>query len=115
VFKVPEKYRITKGELGTTAADGNNGIFLVPNMNGKKFFVIASDGYFWEHVSVSLKKKICPTWNEMCFLKALFWGPDDLVIQYHPPKQNYVNMHPYVLHLWRPVDQIIPMPEAYLV
>jgi hypothetical protein len=53
-----------------------------------------------EHVSVSLRKR-CPTWDEMCIVKDIFWGGDELVCQFHPTKSQYVNIHPYCLHMWR--------------
>ena len=54
----------------------------------------------WEHVSVSRKDR-CPTWDDMCFVKDLFWGEDETVIQFHPKKIKYVNVHPFCLHLWK--------------
>ena len=63
--------------------------------------VIFSDGEGWEHVSVSTRGR-CPNWDEMVFVKNLFWGPDDVVMQLHPPQSAYVNNHPHCLHLWRP-------------
>jgi hypothetical protein len=74
----------------------------------------ASDGYKWEHVSVSTHDRI-PTWEEMCFIKDLFWDAEDTVIQFHPPKSEYVNQHPYTLHLWRPIGAEIPRPDSILV
>ncbi|XZW19012.1 DUF7694 domain-containing protein [Acinetobacter baumannii] len=112
-FNVPEKYRITKGVMGSDSSYGNNGAFWVKT---KKcvFTVIASDQGGWEHVSVSLPTR-CPTWEEMCFIKSLFWGADDCVIQYHPSEKDYVNNHPYCLHLWRPINQDIPTPPSFMV
>lgn len=51
----------------------------------------------------------------MCFVKDLFWDGEDAVMQLHPPKSNYVNNHPHCLHLWRPTQAVIPMPETILV
>jgi hypothetical protein len=76
--------------------------------------VVVSWGDGWEHVSVSLHHR-CPTWDEMVFVKSLFWSDDECVIQYHPPKSEYVNCHPYCLHLWKPIDVAIPMPPTYMV
>ena len=57
----------------------------------------------WEHVSVSVKgKKFCPTWDEMCFVKDLFWEKNECVIQFHPPDAVYVNLAVGCLHLWKP-------------
>ncbi len=112
-FSVPEKFRITKGVLGSHEGDGNNGAFWVKT---KKyvFTVVASDQLEWEHVSVSLPLR-CPTWDEMCFIKRMFWSEDDCVIQYHPSEKAYVNNHPYCLHLWRPVNKEIPTPPSLMV
>ena len=52
----------------------------------------------------------------MCHVKDLFWQDEEVVIQYHPRKSEYVNNHPFVLHLWKPIYQgIIPTPPALLV
>lgn len=57
----------------------------------------------WEHVLLEpLHVARCPTWSEMVRLKNTFWEKNDVVIQVHPSKANYVNFHPFVLHLWKP-------------
>jgi hypothetical protein len=109
-FCSPEKYRLTNC---SSILNGNNGIYLVV-YKLSRLRVIASDGGDWEHVSVSLPTR-CPTWDEMCFIKNLFWDEEDTVIQYHPSKKNYVNNHPYCLHLWRPTNLIIPTPPTIFV
>jgi len=68
----------------------------------------------WEHVSVSGEKR-CPTWEEMCWIKDLFWDKHEMAVQYHPPESEYVNFHPHCLHLWRPVSMSIPLPPMMLV
>ena len=113
MFKVPEKYRLTSGPLGSTPEYGNNGAFIF-DLNGARIVAIASDQMGWEHVSISLTGR-CPTWNEMCAVKAMFWSDDACVVQYHPPKSSYVNNHPYCLHLWRPTEQTLPMPPTFMV
>lgn len=117
MFHVPEKYRFYKpgDKYHSTPAYGNNGKFFIPR---KKIILqcMASDGEGWEHVSVSTAKR-CPNWPEMCFIKELFWDDEDLVVQYHPAKSNYINVHPHCLHLWRPVylDVQIPVPPLIMV
>lgn len=121
-FHVPEEYRVIRGPLSSSQRDGNNGLFFVrvENMNWSgaqskvEFRVIASDGLGWEHVSVSLKMR-CPKWEEMCYIKQLFWDDSDAVMQLHPPKADYVNNHPFCLHMWRPTEQAIPLPDSFLV
>ena len=114
-MKVPEKFRIKDGHLGSTSSYGNNGAFKIPFEN-YEFRVIASDGDGWEHVSVSAQHS-CPTWDEMNAVKRLFWGSEDCVIQFHPPESEYVNNHPNVLHMWRPITPgvEIPRPPKYMV
>lgn len=113
-FKVPEKYR----EPGwSTAADGNNGLFQIPGRTHRdRLTVVASDGGGWEHVSVSTPYR-CPTWEEMCKVKELFWDdPEDWAVQYHPPLSRHVNNHRYCLHLWRPTDcGEMPFPPDWMV
>jgi len=75
---------------------------------------IASDQMAWEHVSVSLGDR-CPTWDEMCRVKNIFWDEEDCVVQYHPPKSDYVNNHPYCLHLFRPIGIELPKPNSIMV
>lgn len=72
----------------------------------------------WEHVSLrarDYKGERTPTWAEMCHAKDLFWDDTECVIQFHPPKCDYVNHHKYVLHLWKPVGQEISRPPKIAV
>lgn len=114
-FKVPEIYRDL---YHSVPEDGNNGLFRVPTAPGNRgrLTVIASDGGGWDHVSVSTPYR-CPTWDEMCQVKEMFWNdPDDWAVQYHPPMSRYVNNHPYCLHLWRLTDcGEMPFPPDWMV
>ena len=110
-FHCPDKYRVPLyGSMG----NATNGAFKIPLKSGKTANVIASDGAGWEHVSVSLHNR-CPTWGEMCQIKALFWDDEDCVVQFHPPKSQYVNFHPYCLHLWRQIGVDTPVPDSLLI
>jgi hypothetical protein len=131
MFKVPDHHRIVNHvntSLNSTSADGCNGAFLIPiNRKHKEWaFCIVSDGTAiidgngieWQHVSVSIRSGSqvrTPTWDEMCKIKAIFWDSEDCVLEYHPPKSQYVNNHPNVLHLWRPANAVIPMPPSIFV
>jgi len=123
MFHVPEKNRVTKNHpLASDSSYGNEGAFVIthPKINNYSFFAIASDGEGWEHVSVSLssterKVERCPTWEEMCFIKDIFWDKGDCVIQYHPPEKDYVSMHHYCLHLWKSTTFEQPVPDSMLV
>jgi hypothetical protein len=115
--KVPvklEQGRIRDGEMGSTPDYGLTGAFIVTGPNGVELAIIGSDGEGWEHVSVSTRKR-CPNWPEMCFVKDLFWRDDECVVQFHPPKAEYVNCHPHCLHLWKPIGAEMHMPPAILV
>lgn len=113
MFHIPEKYRVRLGPLWSSAEDGNNGAFQVP-FESATLTVIASDGMGWQHVSVSLPNR-CPNWREMSAIKDLFWDAEDCVVQYHPPKSEYVNRCVNCLHLWRPADGKVPRPPMELV
>lgn len=113
-FHVPEIARIRTGALASDESYGNNGAFTIRLKHGQSVGVIATDQYGWEHVSASRMDR-CPTWDEMCQVKDLFWDAEDCVIQYHPPKSEYINNHPYCLHLWRPIGVELPRPPSILV
>jgi hypothetical protein len=67
----------------------------------------------WEHVSVSHDGR-CPTWAEMAKVKDAFWREDELVLQFHPPKDRYVDVHPFCLHLWKS-PHTVELPPARCV
>lgn len=122
VFQVPNQFRKRTGILSSNDSYGNMGAFEVPytTISGKRVLLvcISSDGLNWEHVSVCKihrKKRFIPSWNEMCFVKNLFWSTEDCVMQLHPPESDYVDNNPYVLHLWKPKNTIIPMPLKEMV
>lgn len=93
---------------------GNDGAaYLIPHL-GRKLRVIATTGGGWDHVSVSLPK-MCPTWEDMEYIKRQFFEPHEAAMQLHPPQANYVNIHPHCLHIWRPQGRTIPMPPVELV
>jgi hypothetical protein len=119
----PERYRLIKHSLlGSDSSYGNNGFFIIPHYKIADYELRCqiSDGEGWEHVSVTVGRKRedpsrCPTWTEMCFIKDLFWNKDETVIQLHPPESEYVNMHPFCLHLWKPIEIEIPLPPNIFV
>jgi hypothetical protein len=56
----------------------------------------------------------------MCKVKDLFWSEEDVVIQFHPAKSQYVNMAQNCLHLWQPLADDgtplkFPTPPSILV
>lgn len=83
--------------------------------DGSDWLHCGLSGEPWEHVSVSTPTR-CPTWDEMCWVRDLFFGPEECVLQFHPPRdERYVNLHRHTLHLWRPTAVAIPMPPVECV
>lgn len=93
--------------------EGFSGEIALPTWRGT---VICSTGAGWEHVSVSpYKRRITPSWDDMCRIKDAFWKDDEVVIQIHPAKDNYVNNMPNCLHLWRCTYKEMVLPPSILV
>lgn len=117
---VPEiaRYRYVHPELmshidGTTLE--NFGTFWVPSpTSAGSLNVLVSIGEGWDHVSASCKNRP-PNWTEMDFIKRLFFEPDEVAMQLHVAVEDHINCHPNVLHLWRPHDQVIPLPPKNFV
>jgi hypothetical protein len=123
-FHVPERARVSDApKYGSDYTDGNNGVFDLDSPEpGWRLAILASDGGGWEHVSAHAYRNAgrpsqqrCPTWKEMSFLKRVFWDPDDVAMQLHPRESEYVNEHPFTLHLWRPTTAEIPTPPPIFV
>lgn len=131
-FKHLDPYRIESGGMGTPRDGARRGAFIIQVADQRKetvLMVIATDGcddnnipidnpsLRWEHVSVHTRYDVgkpgkpdlrmrIPTWPEMCLIKSLFWEGEERVMQFHPPESEYVNQHHFVLHLWKPIDEI---------
>lgn len=96
------------------------GAFEVMGPCGCELRIMATDGddpgnigHGWEHVSVSTERRP-PNWQEMAWVKDQFWDDEETVLQFHPKKSEYVNCHPYCLHLWRNVGLDHPLPPSIL-
>ena len=114
-MKTSDAYRITTGAFGSAVGSGNNGAFTF-QYKERSILCIASDKMGWDHVSVSIRgSKKPPSWDIMCKVKDMFWDKDEVVIQYHPAEKDYVNLHPGVLHLWKPIGVVLPMPPIEMV
>lgn len=123
-MKTPEQFRFNHPQTQqfNTSPGDPFGRFVVPKHkapHGRALNIIACDGIEtgWDHVSVSLAEQPSktPSWGEMCFVKALFWEPNECVVQFHPAEENYVNTHVGVLHLWKQVEADFPMPPTICV
>src|SRR5262252_2222994 len=119
-----ERGRIRQGSWATSPEQGHYGFFIVQGPCGCQLEILGDPGngigtgghkHGWEHVSVTVNRKRSPNWQEMCFVKDLFWGEEEAVIEYHPPLSQYVKNHSFCLHLWRPTREAIPVPPTALV
>jgi len=116
-IRTAEAFAIFKGSFGNEFA----GAFLVPSpIDGKMLKVLATidgepgDSMEWEHLSVSRQNRI-PNWTEMDSMKHLFFLPEEVCFQIHPPVSEHVNIHNNCLHIWRPVSGSIYMPPKRFV
>ncbi len=115
-LEILEQYRIIKPPFASKPGS-TFGAFFIPSPTDSKrklMVVCAHMGVDeWEHVSVSLPNR-CPNWAEMSYIKELFWGEDETVVQFHPKKSEYVNNMPTCLHLWKHRDGH-QLPPTFLV
>src|SRR5690348_8904636 len=98
-----DKHRLREGFYGNSEDKCSYGCFIYEG-HGYNYKIISSGDNNphseWEHVSVSKtrgKNWYLPTWEDMCFVKQLFWDEEETVLQFHPKKSEYVNKHPCVL------------------
>lgn len=107
VMRYPKKF-----EIGSPIPFARAFSIPLPNKKNKFLSVIASenpDG--WNHVSVSLKTRT-PTWEEMSYIKNIFFDDESCCLQFHPKKSQYVNLHDFCLHIWEPPDSIKKLLEV---
>jgi hypothetical protein len=113
-----DQYRLRGEQVrGIYGWDGDHtcGAFLVKSpIDGRELVIVASADAGWDHVSVSRKNRT-PNWGEMEHIKRLFFRDDETAMQLHVPVADHINHHPYVLHLWRPLDCEIPRPPGIFV
>ena len=113
------RLRKTHPMYGKSEANSLYG-FFVSMLNGAELRIISSGDKgndpenTWEHVSVSLADR-CPTWEEMCYVKDLFWEPCETVLQFHPTALAYINIHPYCLHLWKKAGTNHELPPTWMI
>lgn len=59
------------------------------------------DGH-WIHISASFHDRV-PEYAELRRLKNEFLGPEKEAYQVLPKESEYVNAHPYTLHIWHKI------------
>lgn len=87
---------------------------LIAFVTGSQLKVIISgdveeDGNRWIHLSMSRPNRI-PHWNDIKRVKSDFLGDETPAIQVFPPKDEWINHHEFVLHLWVNLDAR-PFPD----
>ncbi|MCP5099896.1 MAG: hypothetical protein GY943_30450 [Chloroflexi bacterium] len=112
------KFRNTSSDVishyGGTG-DETCGVFsIISKIDAKEMWVIASAGGGWDHVSVSRRKRV-PNWYEMEQVKRLFFEEHEFAMQLHVPSSDHVNIAQHCLHLWRPINGLIPLPPSIYV
>src|SRR5215475_2421685 len=102
-IRAPKEFLEVNGMSDEEAmGDTYNGCFRFPNplKHHGTLRVVASSGLDWDHVSVSLEDR-CPYWDEMEWIKRRFFLEDEIAFQLHVKTKDYINRHPFTLHLWR--------------
>jgi len=82
------------------------------DLSGQTVIISASiedDGRAWLHFSTAFAHRL-PTWPEFVSTKEKFLGAEVKAIQIIPPRAEYVNIHPYVLHAFVCLDGD-PLPD----
>lgn len=64
---------------------------------------LESDGRTWIHVAFSRPTRL-PSWSDMKRVKDAFIGKERRAISVLPRASEYVNIHPYCLHLFACLD-----------
>ena len=121
---IEEIKKTTGMKLKMEGQDGFGGtVYKITYKNGKpkvsnkyedNLNFIFSWGCGFEHLSVSTPVRT-PTWEQMCFMKDIFWNDDEVCMQLHPKKEDYVDNMPYCLHIWKAIDKDIPTPPSIMV
>ena len=94
ISEIKNNYRL---RIVSSGEDGFAAYINHPCYKPTAIAVIASWGGGWEHVSVSLARR-CPTWEEMCMVKDIFWGEEECGLhlwkkigeEYETPPKEYV-------------------------
>lgn len=73
------------------------------------------DGRIWLHCSACGRRGenswFLPDWEQLKRVKHDFIGPDRWAYQVLPASKDYVNQHPYVLHLYALLDGEPALPD----
>lgn len=115
--------KVINGVGGAIIQSGEDGFachIFRPNCRKRMYvlYIIASWGEGWDHVSIHAtaeEKDFTPFWEDMAYIKDMFFKSSETVLQYHPAREFYVNMHEHTLHLWRQQGIAVELPPQKLV
>ena len=133
-----DPYRVPHPFGGNSPRGATWGAFQIPHVDQwlrsqfrAYYNVLASDGEAhpdgspgseWDHVSVHVRKtksgklvNSTPTWEDMEYIRGLFFEDDETVMQLSVPRADHISHHDHVLHLWKPLKSAIPVPPKSLV
>ena len=96
--ELPQNWKIIKRSEDGAAYRNRTGLAVIISC------CVEADGKNWIHLSVS-KRKQYPTWDEFVQVKELFLGRESLALQVLPPRSEWVNDHPFCLHLYQCLDK----------
>ena len=92
------------------------GNFLIPGDKGV-YFVRAARMPDWDHLCVfvledenGIERHRMPTSEELHEIFEVFFEDDEVGIEVYPTTEEYVNIEEFTLHLWRPVESVLPEP-----
>lgn len=94
------------GGIWSVESFGEFGRKYVHNLTFQSVILSVSeeaDGRVWAHLSTAFPSRL-PTWGDLRKAKDLFLGEEARAIQVLPPKSEWVNIHPYCLHLFVCLD-----------
>lgn len=85
---------------------GGIGTIKTDTWTGSVVWGADEDG--WEHVSVApFDHTVIPSWDDMCRIKDIFFEDEEIALQIHPKRSEYVNKVENCLHLWRPKSAVL--------
>ncbi len=83
------------------------------------YYIQTLQTFGWDHISLVVRtyyngKRVerIPGTSELEEVCEMFFGEDEPVVEVHPRREDYVNINPYTLHLWRPINEELPLPPV---
>lgn len=93
ILGLPGNWRVTITPAGKAFLNTLSGLYVIASTDTME------DGAKYLHVSCSYPDRL-PSWDDLKSVKDTFIGEDREAFQVLPRKKDYVNLHPYCLHVW---------------